>query len=198
METASVTKVACLAGIAPWKRTRIRQLLGDLNLPIARNAEDAVRIAQQRSGAIAAWATRIPGGLVELAAHVGVPIWRIEDGFIRSAGLGAALHDPSRPSDLEIMLSSRVFSQAECERADALIAALKALRVTKYNLHGTTVELPNDKRVALVIGQVADDASMQLGAVGQSIGDLIYHVRKAEPDAYLVYKPHPDVVAGMS
>jgi capsule polysaccharide export protein KpsC/LpsZ len=211
METASVTKVACLAGIAPWKRTRIRQLLGDLNLPIARNAEDAVRIAQQRGGAIAAWATRIPGGLVELAAHVGVPVWRIEDGFIRSAGLGAALHlpasivldrsgiyyDPSRPSDLENMLSSHVFSEAECERADALIAALQALRVTKYNLNGTAVELPNHKRVALVIGQVADDASMQLGAVGQSIGDLIERVRIAEPDAYLVYKPHPDVVAGL-
>jgi capsular polysaccharide export protein len=38
---------------------------------------------------------------------------------------------------------------------------------------------------------------MQLGAVGQSIGDLIERVRIAEPDAYLVYKPHPDVVAGL-
>lgn len=208
---SSDISVACLAGIAPWKRSRIRQLLGDPDLPHAHNATGAIRLATERRGAIATWATRVPAGLEELAAQAGIPLWRIEDGFVRSVGLGAALHlpasivldrtgiyyDPSRPSDLETMLSSHRFSDAERERANDLGEALRKLRLTKYNLAGTPVALPANRRITLVIGQVADDASMQLGAAGLSTEELIEQARAADPSAYLVYKPHPDVVAGL-
>ncbi len=203
--------VACLAGIAPWKRTRIRHLLGNPGLPHARDADDAIRLAADGGGALGVWATRIPAGLEAKAAQAGVPVWRIEDGFIRSVGLGAALHlpasvvldrsgihyDPSRPSDLETMLSSRCFDDAERQRANKLIDNLRSLAVTKYNLSGMAVALPAGRRITLVIGQVADDASMQLGAAGLSTAELVERARAADPGAYLVYKPHPDVVAGL-
>lgn len=211
MAAARETRIACLAGIAPWKRQRIRQLLVQPDLPHARDATDAIRLATDRRGAIAVWATRIPKGLEAQAAKAGVAIWRIEDGFIRSIGLGAALHlpasivldrtgihyDPSAPSDLETILSSHEFLSSERERASSLIAELRARRVTKYNLAGTTVTLPSNRRISLVIGQVADDASMKLGAAGLSTEDLIARARAADPGAYLIYKPHPDVAAGL-
>jgi capsule polysaccharide export protein KpsC/LpsZ len=204
-------QIACLVGIAPWKRQRIRHLLGAPDTPMAGTAAQAIDIAQKRGGAIAGWATRLPDGLPEKAEAAGVPLWRIEDGFIRSAGLGAALHlpssivldrigiyyDPTAPSDLEHILSHRDFDDQETMRAQALIDTLRQLRVTKYNLGGVQIELPADRRVSLVVGQVADDASMQLGAAGQDTGALISAARAADPKALLVYKPHPDVAAGL-
>jgi capsular polysaccharide export protein len=52
-------------------------------------------------------------------------------------------------------------------------------------------------RVLLVPGQVEDDASIRLGCVSirTNLG-LLQAVRDANPDAWVVYKPHPDVVSG--
>lgn len=211
MSPKSEMAIACLVGISPWKRKRIRQLLNAPHVPLARTAAEAVKIALQHGGAIAGWATRLPAGLEEMAARASIPLWRIEDGFIRSAGLGAALllpasivvdksgiyYNPATPSDLEIFLSTHEFCAEETQRAEALIEQLRRSHVTKYNLRGAAISFPTDKRIALVIGQVADDASMRLGAAGRTADDLIRAVRTHDPDALLVYKPHPDVVAGL-
>jgi capsular polysaccharide export protein len=71
--------------------------------------------------------------------------------------------------------------------------------VTKYNLRATPWRRPAAaRRVVLVVGQVESDASIRLGAPGlcRNIA-LLKAVRAAEPTAHLVYKPHPDVVAGL-
>ena len=50
--------------------------------------------------------------------------------------------------------------------------------------------------VILVPGQVESDASIAYGAPGErSNMGLLRTVRAAHPDAYVVYKPHPDVLA---
>jgi capsular polysaccharide export protein len=56
----------------------------------------------------------------------------------------------------------------------------------------------NGKRVILVPGQVETDASIVYGApeIRTNI-DLVRAVLEANPKAYIVYKPHPDVVAGL-
>jgi len=47
-------------------------------------------------------------------------------------------------------------------------------------------------------GQVENDASLRFGAPGiRSNLGLLKVVRKANPDAYVIYKPHPDVMAGL-
>jgi capsular polysaccharide export protein len=52
--------------------------------------------------------------------------------------------------------------------------------------------------VILVPGQVESDASIRCGAAGirTNLG-LLTEVRRRNPDAYIIYKPHPDVVAGL-
>jgi len=51
-------------------------------------------------------------------------------------------------------------------------------------------------KVVLVPGQVEDDASIIYGADGMTNLELLKATRENAPDAYIVYKPHPDVLAG--
>ena len=74
-----------------------------------------------------------------------------------------------------------------------------ALNVMAEYRNSSAVEIgcaPGQRRI-LVPGQVEDDASVQRGApwVGGNLG-LLRAVRAAAPDAWIVYKPHPDVEAG--
>ncbi|EGQ7649195.1 capsular polysaccharide biosynthesis protein [Vibrio alginolyticus] len=136
----------------------------------------------------------------------------IEDGFIRSVGLGVHFNRPvslvcdsrgiyfdvREPSDLEYMLENQQYSDWDCVRARALITQLLAANLTKYNVGSDCdVSLPQNRKIILVPGQVESDASIKYGS------PEIYHnetllkaVRTAEPDAYIIYKPHPDVLAG--
>mgnify|MGYP003617264564 CR=1 FL=1 len=143
-----------------------------------------------------------------------IKVVRVEDGFLRSAGLGVDLvrplswsfddvgiyFDSTRPSRLEQMIQTIHLTEPQLERAKALLASISALGVTKYNTHSkNTWQRPiNQKSVVLVIGQVETDASVRLGSpIIQSNLALIQAVRQKHPQAYIVYKPHPDVEAGV-
>ncbi|MGT0191976.1 capsular biosynthesis protein [Burkholderia pyrrocinia] len=138
---------------------------------------------------------------------------RIEDGFLHSTGLGSDMiapqsqvidrrglyFDPSRPSDLTTLLNETDFPPLELARAAALRAEIVRLGLTKYNL-GRRAPIwcaPTNKRIVLVPGQVADDASIRLGTRGITTSEALLHeVRARRPDAFIVYKPHPDVLSG--
>ena len=139
-------------------------------------------------------------------------ITRVEDGFIRSRGLGAALtpplslvtdqrgiyYDPHFDSDLEHLIARRAeMTDSETRRAERLIDRLTRGGISKYNQGSHLPPLPKGTRV-LVPGQVEDDASIMRGT------DVVYDntlllkcVRDALPDAVILYKPHPDVEAGL-
>lgn len=215
-EEAANRRIAVCLGIAFWKRRRMGSALASTAGPpgFARGARDAVTQALARGGAIAAWPSRAPPDLLPRAAAAGVPVVWVEDGFIRSAGLGAGFlpaaslaldgrrpyFDPAGASDLEILLATADFPPALLARAAALRAALVARGITKYNLGGAAPTLPPTpgRRRILVPGQVEDDLSILRGAAGGVRGnlDLLRAVRAAAPDAFIAFKPHPDVEAG--
>lgn len=136
----------------------------------------------------------------------------IEDGFIRSRGLGAELipplslvcdktgiyYDPTQPSDLETLLATGpALRSDQIDRAQHLIKHLIENDVSKYNLGGTVANLPTGYKI-LVPGQVEDDASIKLGCPDIATNlELLRQTRAAHPDATVIYKPHPDVVAGL-
>ena len=140
-----------------------------------------------------------------------VAIIRMEDGFLRSVGLGAELtrplswvvdargiyYDATQESDLECLLEFGHFSPDLLARAEALRRRVLTAGLTKYNLSGRRWQRPSGGReVILVPGQVESDASLAFGAPGiRTNMALLRAVRDARPDSYLVYKPHPDVVA---
>lgn len=137
---------------------------------------------------------------------------RVEDGFLRSRGLGAELvpplslvtddlgiyYDPTAPSRLENLIARRAHLRPDQEaRAQALIRQVVRRGITKYNLGGAAEALPEGHRL-LVVGQVEDDASIRLGTTSVSRNlDLLKAARSAHPEAQIVYKPHPDVDAGL-
>jgi capsular polysaccharide export protein len=150
----------------------------------------------------------------DLPARVGIV--RLEDGFLRSVGLGADLirplswvfddtgiyYDARQASALEHILQDSQFEGAELTRAAALRERVVQAGLTKYNLAGRQWQRPrgpgNTRQVVLVPGQVETDASIAAGSVEIRTNlELLKTVRKARPDAWLVYKPHPDVVAGL-
>ena len=149
-------------------------------------------------------------------------IYCMEDGFIRSNGLGATLlaplsvvidkqgiyYDATQPSDLESLLRQcKALSPKQTTRVQALQTKLLTQRVSKYNVGASTNNLPNSwmqeaklsgKRRILIIGQVEDDLSVQYcGSAIKTNSNLIERVCRDNPDAYLIYKPHPDVEAGL-
>ena len=208
----AIEGIGCLTGIAPWKRKRLQKMLANANgPPVVSNPRKAVETARRNGGALASWASRTDPRLGQMTREAGVEHWIIEDGFIRSVGLGAALvqpcsvlvdrcnahYDSRKPSDLEKLLQKAEFSDELLARSKNLIASIRSNDITKYNLKGRECDIPRDRKVVLVIGQVEDDLSVILGSECRRLTDYLGVVRDLEPEAKIVFKPHPDVVAGL-
>ena len=196
-------------GFTPWKQRSLRRFLAGSDLRF--------RLPRARPGprveAVAVWGRRARPRLLKTATDRGLAVLRVEDGFLRSVGLGADLIDPiswvvdrsgmyydaTGPSDLERLLATGQWTDTALQRAGGLRRRLVEEAITKYNLSGAAWQRPKRaRRVVLVVGQVESDASIRFGAPGLSRNlDLLKAVRTAEPEAFVVYKPHPDVVAGL-
>jgi capsular polysaccharide export protein len=194
-------------GFAFWKRATVTPLLwgGGAPLPFASTAPAAT------SGAIAVWKSRTdPQTLRKLEASA-VDLIEVEDGFIRSVGLGAdcvpplsivvdrsgIYFDPHGPSDLERLLQSGEFAPDLMQRARALRELIVELGVSKYAVGDQPQQRRSTgKRQLLVVGQVDDDRAVREGLGPQSSLELLRRVREENADAHIIYKPHPDVEAG--
>jgi capsular polysaccharide export protein len=140
------------------------------------------------------------------------PLIQLEDGFLRSSGRGAHLQlplslavdavgiyfDATCPSALETFLQEHCFNVDECVRAQRLRSVILSASLSKYNLKGQNWIRPyHDKPVVLVVGQVEQDASIRYGAPGIRTNlALATAARRLEPEAHLIYKPHPFVANG--
>jgi capsular polysaccharide export protein len=194
------------SGMRLWKRRPLQRVLGRETPVLFRDpAAKAAATAGAEGRKLIVWAGKVD------PAH-GTPI-RVEDGFLRSRGLGAELvpplslvlddlgiyYDPTRESRLERLISASVdLPPAALARAEALRRRIVAAGVSKYNLAcEAPTDLPEGRRI-LVPGQVEDDASILTGAGAvRTNRALLEAVRQANPDAAILYKPHPDVEAGL-
>lgn len=182
-----------LVGMSRWKRRGLRPFLtgpdgpahpGAVGRPVVWGAVDAADDALQ-----------------------------VEDGFLRSVGLGLRHvlplsltiapgpphFDATRPNSFEATVATAQFTPLLLARAAALREQVVALGLTKYNLAGTDpLPDPGGRQSVLVPGQVATDASIRLGArTVQTDAELLAAARARFPEAFLLYKPHPDTLAGL-
>jgi len=199
--------VAC--NMRLWKRAPLQAFFGRYKRLRFAKPENATAMARP----ILSWAGKTDDALLARAKAMDLPVVHVEDGFLRSRGLGADLvpplslvldktgiyYDPTRASDLENLLknSSQDHPYRDA-RARRLRNRLVAQHLCKYNLDTDDLpDLPQGHRI-LVPGQVEDDASIRLGTdrVSTNLG-LLAATRAANPDAVIVFKPHPDVEAGL-
>lgn len=192
-----------LYGMSPWKRRCLRPFLtGPDGPPVALRSPAA---AAAHDGPVAVWGDADPPGrVVDL---------RVEDGFLRSVGLGLRHTPPlslaisdgpphfdaTRPNSFEALVAQMRVDPAMLLRARRLRERIAALGLTKYNLAGTPTPLPDPagRMAVLAPGQVENDASIRLGAgaVRTNLA-LLEATRAAYPDAFIAFKPHPDVIEG--
>jgi capsular polysaccharide export protein len=106
--------------------------------------------------------------------------------------------DATHPSDLEFMLSTRDFKLDDLQRTQQVRTFIVKHGITKYNIEPRqNVKWSSKGRLAVLVpGQVEDDASIRLGCTSVCTNlELLKAVRAARPDAFIVYKPHPDVLS---
>lgn len=204
-------------GMRVWKRGFLKRFLSSSASAVRfyENPEKAVLAAMNDKGRVLVWSGKETQVLRKACAQNNVPLVRVEDGFLRSVGLGADLvapvslafddtgiyYDPTRPSQLERLINaSDNLSEIELARAKVVQDRIVALKMTKYNLAHRYVSLnaQQGQQIILVPGQVEDDASILTGAGQVKTNlDLLMAARTDFPDAYIVFKPHPDVEAGL-
>lgn len=194
------------SGMRLWKRAPLQKVFGRHRRVIFEDRPDKARARARQDGRRhMVWASRAAG-------HDGA--LRVEDGFLRSRGLGADLvppmslvlddlgiyYDPTQESRLErLIAASPDLAQSEIRRAERLIARLARAGLSKYNLERSALPqgLPAERRI-LVPGQVEDDASILTGTERlRTNRALLKAARAANPSAVILYKPHPDVESGL-
>lgn len=194
------------AGMRMWKRKPLQSVFGAVKPVVFAEGRDAITRAKTDNRRCMSWANKVGDDMDGVV--------RVEDGFLRSRGLGADLiaplslvcddlgiyYDPTCESRLERNINTQnALSSADHDRAVVLIKSLIKNSLSKYNTGIDTIPagLPAGRRI-LVPGQVEDDASIQLGAGDiKTNRDLLIAAREANPAAVILYKPHPDVEAGL-
>lgn len=212
---------ACV-GFSKWKQPHARAFLKSTQGQVRffGSQDRAVEAARARQGRVVVWSSKQTPGLGQACATAGVGLTRMEDGFLRSVGLGSDFtwplslvldgrgiyYAPDAESDLEVLLEQGAFDARMLGRARDLRHLLVNQGITKYNVPGRTGVLEAlraalaqaaGRTAVLVPGQVEDDASVVRGGGGiHGNLELLRAVRQARPEAFIVYKPHPDVLRG--
>lgn len=213
--TASHPKRMICIGFRRWKAVNIKPLLSlnSQQVVFVPTIQKAKALGIESGDSLVYWGRDAPAGLLALGAQHAARVLRMEDGFVRSVGLGSDLirplslvldargiyFDPMQPSDLEKLLGTAQFSEDELLRARQVREFIVEHGITKYNLEPREKALwaSGGRPVVLVPGQVEDDASIRYGCINVKTNlGLLQAARRAHPEAFVVYKPHPDVMSG--
>ncbi len=198
--------------LTPWKARQINRFV----YPVTGKRMKFFKRFKSKMKNIIVWGknTRIEKYISKVGDFISV-----EDGFIRSVGLGGDLYPPfsllfdkkgihydaSRVSDLEDQLQNSDVNYNEKMRARNVLDLIIKFKISKYNLRlSEKIKLPKNainKEIIGVLGQVESDNSIIFGVPDNTIQRtnfaLVEQVRKDYPDAYIIYKPHPDTESGL-
>ena len=198
-------------GFTLWKRPIMHMFFKNYKKVSFARFKDLNKLREHPNQDVYIWASAITKKHEDILTKNKISFTLVEDGFIRSRGLGIKLYYPaslcfsqksihyncSKPSALEECLSSKEYSDQDRSLGNDIINSIKKNNISKYGLDHTAQSWskPNKHNV-LVIGQVADDASVKTGSPNiKSNQAAIVEARRLFPISNLAYKPHPDVTA---
>lgn len=103
--------------------------------------------------------------------------------------------DASMPWALESILQNMLFTTSQLNKADSIREKISTLRASKKVLQ---TDAGTDQTIIFIPGQIEkDNEAVTSDEISTNLA-LIQSVRKTNPDAWLIYKPHPQVAHGKS
>jgi capsular polysaccharide export protein len=201
-----------------WKRQLYRDFLPGAQVRYV-DREDIGR-SVTNDWTLVVWGQRIEQGVIDDWRQLGFRVLQVEDGFLRSVGLGCELvrplslcfddkglyADPRTDSQL-LQAAAKPLTEDMAREVQRFLKLHHDLRLSKYLLRGqreavswqTAEALAAAQRpILLLCGQVSDDVSVRTsGCKFASFERLAQEIKRQWPHAYLVYRPHPDVVRGL-
>lgn len=149
-----------------------------------------------------------------LAREMGKPVLIVEDGFLRSVGIGlsgepglsiivddtTAYYDATKPSRLARRLESGPgLTDAEQSRSENVIERIVKARLSKYN-HAPDIPLQvgrPERRKLLLVDQREGDQSVVSGlADAQTFNRMVADVMRERQGWDIIVKQHPDAITG--
>jgi capsular polysaccharide export protein len=207
-------------GFPFWKHEFMRRYFPERHLhfvPLYPNEREAYRWHERLKttprSEILVWGASCPQPYASLAEANRIPVFFMEDGFLRSKRRNASRTAPLSltldrqrpyfdcrgPSDLEDLLMTTRFDDALVHRARQAIDLILAAGLTKYNGSGGITPQRATSEASqriLVVGQVEQDASIRYGlSQPMTNNDLVRLAAAENPKAEIIYRPHPDVLA---
>ncbi|MFV0482081.1 MAG: capsular polysaccharide biosynthesis protein [Campylobacteraceae bacterium] len=214
-------KNAFFFGFSRWKHDFMKPFFKDekfekfifINPIFKKNYfKKAIKLGLNSDSLVYIWGRKKFEEIENFAIKNSININYVEDGFIRSVKLGSDLtrpyslvvddigiyFDATRESGLENILNSQSFNEKMLEEAKKIREFLLVNQISKYNIfkNKLDISIPKDKNIILVVGQVEDDASIVYGGFGMTNQKLVEMARVENPNSFIIYKAHPDVVTG--
>lgn len=208
-----------LFGFSRWKHRYIRTFLREydqsdvvfINSIYSTEYSLALKRGLNSSSKIFIWGKKQFPEIERFTEQHNIKITRVEDGFLRSIRLGSDFtrpyslifddegiyFDSTQPSRLENILNTYDFDDEILTQAQQLYEKILCSKISKYNnATHKNLNFPCNKIKILVPGQVETDASIKYGSTNMTNLMLLEEVKKNNPNAYIIYKPHPDVLSG--
>jgi capsular polysaccharide export protein len=215
--------IAVMWGFNDWKLGFTSDYLPEyrtLFVPLRMSGFRAIRKLKKHldaSSVFIAWGFNERRSAKRYAKYNNIPLWRMEDAFIRSSALGAShatpyslildktgfYYDCSQPSDIENILNTTDFKAKPelLDNAQKALNTLIELKLSKYNPPSNNCSRITDKiktrKRIVVLGQVDADASIRLGNPDNWNAEELVKLAKFEnPEAEILYRPHPEIFKG--
>lgn len=169
-----------------------------------------LEISALRAHGFLGWGRKLPAQIAaDVARRRRCPFWTLEDGFLRSIGLGkqnfpafscvlddlGIYYDAATPSRLERLIAE--IEPRDLSRASFVRKEIVRLRLTKYNhLPDRSPGLPRGGRRLLLVDQVSGDFSVRGSQADEHTFSGMLQAALEIPDARIVLRIHPDVMAG--
>lgn len=209
-------------GFTGWKRAFYQSVFSDRDILFVGeehyNGPQLIEAAFDciRNQDVHVWSYKDPYWLSALSHTNNCRVCRVEDGFLRSVGLGAQRIKPlsiiierdtdlyfhsSRSSSLHVLLRSLTADQKKQfhDQGDKLKRLLVERNLSKYNFKATGDVFEVGENSVLVLGQVERDESIRRGpdpyVTCEQLVELAMH---ENPGATIYFKPHPEVHRGIA
>lgn len=149
----------------------------------------------------------------KIAHRKNIPFIALEDGFLRSVGLGVngavpfslvvdnigIYYNAQEPSLLEVLIKDIDLTPDKYRYAKDCMGLVIDNRLTKYNTgqNSYSIDGSSGRKKILVVDQTYGDCSISYGmADDQSFRDMLESALADNPDADIFIKVHPDVLTG--